>query len=286
MARLAAVAGPIRWGRVLALGATGFFLVMAVWEVPRLVGPDRLVGWLPFSDFAFYRSAAQHWLETGHFYLPDQLNGPYVVILDKHVLYPPPALLLFVPFVWLPAILWWVIPLGVIAYAFWRWRPAIWTWPILAAIVFWPKTESTLLLGNTDMWVAAGIAGGLLWGWPALLLVLKPTMAPLALIGVRRRSWWLAALVLGIVSIPLIPLWIEYVDVVRYSQIPWNYWVTGIPVALAPVVAWLGRTTGPTAWWLSRLRALDGSDRPAVSPGTADSAADENGVDTGRAGLA
>ena len=41
------------------------------------------------------------------------------------------------------------------------------------------------------MRVAAGVAAGLLWGGPAVLIVLKPTFAPLALVGFGRR--WLAA---------------------------------------------------------------------------------------------
>lgn len=262
--------GSIRWGRVFALASTGVFLVMAAWEVPRLVGTDRLVSWLPFTDFTFYRGAAQHWLDTGAFYLPDQLAGPYFVILDVHVLYPPPALLLFLPFVWLPPVLWWVVPLGVVGYSLWRWRPAMWTWPLLGFIAFWPKTQSAVLLGNTDMWVAAGVAGGLLWGWPAALVVLKPTLALLALVGARQRSWWACWLVLGLVSLLMIPLWVDYLTVVRNSVLPWNYWVNSVPVVLAPVVAWLGRTTGPVSsakpiWppWASTRRPRPG-DSPAA----------------------
>jgi hypothetical protein len=39
-----------------------------------------------------------------------------------------------------------------------------------------------------------------LWGWPALAVALKPTLLPFALIGARRRSWWLVA-GLGLVAV-------------------------------------------------------------------------------------
>ena len=32
-------------------------------------------------------------------------------------------------------------------------------WPILALIVLFPKTPGQILFGNTDMWIAAAIAG-------------------------------------------------------------------------------------------------------------------------------
>jgi hypothetical protein len=36
-------------------------------------------------------------------------------------------------------------------------------WPILALILLFPKTPNQILYGNTDMWVAAAIAGGVRW---------------------------------------------------------------------------------------------------------------------------
>lgn len=48
------------------------------------------LGWAPGSDFDFYRAAGQSWLETGRFYLPEQLAGPYDFTLNVHVVYPPP----------------------------------------------------------------------------------------------------------------------------------------------------------------------------------------------------
>ena len=78
-------------------------------------------------------------------------------------------------------------------------------WPILALIVLFPKTPGQILFGNTDMWVAAAIAGGVRWAWPSVLVTFKPSLAFFALIGIRARSWWIAAglFALGQPSVPL-----------------------------------------------------------------------------------
>ncbi len=83
-------------------------------------------------------------------------------------------------------------------------------WPILALIVLFPKTPGQILFGNTDMWVAAAIAGGVRWAWPSVLVTFKPSLAFFALIGIRSRSWWIAAGVLALASLPLLPLWLDY----------------------------------------------------------------------------
>ena len=119
------------------------------------------------QDHRFYVDAARRWLETGSFYLPHQMAGPYSVTLMLDVLYPPTALYLFAPFVRLPWILWWLIPLATIASVVVWLRPAIWSWPLLALTILWPRTLGAVIYGNMDMWVAAGLAAGIRWGWPA-----------------------------------------------------------------------------------------------------------------------
>lgn len=63
-------------------------------------------------DVDLYIDAARRWLATGQFYEAYQLNGSYQITLGD-VLYPPVALVLFVPFVVLPGVLWWVVPLAL-----------------------------------------------------------------------------------------------------------------------------------------------------------------------------
>ena len=157
------------------------------------------------------------------------------------VLYPPHALFLFVPLAFVPAITWWVVPIAVIGYAVWRWRPAPWAWVAMILLLMWPRANAAFLFGNTDMWMAAAVAAGLLWGWPALALTLKPTFLPLAFIGVRTRGWWIALAVLGVVSLAMIPLWIDYLTAMRVANIGLGYSLGSVPLLLVPIVAWLGR---------------------------------------------
>jgi hypothetical protein len=125
-----------------------------------------------------------------------------------------------------------------------RFRPAPWTWPILAILVAWPAQVGTILFGNSNMWAIAAFAGGLAFGWPGMLLVLKPSFAPFALAGMRRRSWWVAALLLGALSLVMLPLWVDYVVAIRNSDVSPAYSFGNVPPMLIPVVAWLGRRPG------------------------------------------
>lgn len=229
--------------RIAILVLTGSLLVMAAWETAwfwRFMGDQNSLG----MDFDYYRGIGQRWLDTGSFYLPRQLAGPYVVQANVDVLYPPMALLLFAPFAFLPWLAWWLIPIGIVAWLVLRWRPAPWTWPILAFLVAWPPQVANILYGNTDTWVIAAIAGGLEFGWPGVFVVLKPSLAIFALAGIWRRSWWVAALLLGLLSLAMLPLWMDFLAAIRNSDVSPAYSFQDIPPMLFPVVAWLGRRPG------------------------------------------
>lgn len=227
--------------RDAALVAAGVVAVLVVaefiWMAPLVWGRPGFS-----TDEAFYRAAAQHWLDTGQFYLPNQLEGPYHVVLSRDVLYPPIALVLFVPLTLVPPIAWWVVPIAVIVYTTAQLRPAAWTWPLLGLVLLWPRSQGAVLWGNSDLWVAALVSAGMLWGWPAALIALKPTFLPLALVGVRHRSWWIAVAFLSGLTIPLLPLWADYFRVIRDSDVPWTYSLLNTPLVLFPLVAWMGRT--------------------------------------------
>ena len=94
-------------------------LSIAMFAIPLglvLVVPHPLEQ--PFGvDFVLYRDAAARWLAGGPYFEPYQLTGPYPITAGD-VLYPPVALWLFVPFTILPAVPWWVVPIGVTA---WGW---------------------------------------------------------------------------------------------------------------------------------------------------------------------
>ncbi len=194
-----------------------------------------------FIDFVYYRDVGQRFLDTGALYLPYQLAGPYDVTLMADVLYPPSALVLFVPFVWLPAILWWAVPIAVTVYVIAGWRPRMWAVAAMLLLLIWPRANAAFLFGNTDMWAMAGVAAGLRWGWPAILLTLKPTFAPFALVGIRHRSWWVAAAVLLVVAIVTFPMWRDYVTAMSNLRASLDYSLGSLPLLFVPIVGWLGR---------------------------------------------
>lgn len=189
-------------------------------------------------DYGIYIGAARRVLDGGSWYLDRQLGGPYQIVVGD-ILYPPTILVLLVPFVFLPAILWWIVPLAIWVAAAIRLRPARWTWPFIALCLWWPRTESQVLFGNPVVWIAAAMWLGALYDWPSVLVFLKPTVAPFALFGIRRRSWWIAVACLAIVSAPF--AW-QYIRVLldARSDSGWFYSLEEWPMLLVPVVAWLG----------------------------------------------
>lgn len=191
-------------------------------------------------DFWFYRDIGIRWLADGTYYLPHQLAGaPYALTPMVDVLYPPNALVLFVPFAFLPALLWWIIPLGVLGYVVWSYRPSPWAWVAIAACVAWPRTFGAVLFGNTDMWVAAAVAGGLRWGWPAALIAIKPPFLPFGLVGARHWSTWVAGGAMVLLCVPMLG---DYVTAMRNLQVDGiAYAAVSIPFALIPIFAWWGR---------------------------------------------
>ena len=243
--------------RPVWVGLTVVLLALAALEAVmlfRIIDDQDAVG----TDLAYFQSIAQRWLDTGVWYTADQLAGPYPVETLVTNLYPPHALYLFVPFLVLPAILWWVIPLGVIASVVWWCRPAPWVWPILAAIVLFPKTLNPVIYGNTDMWIAAFIAGGVRWAWPATLVTIKPSLLFFAAIGILQRSWWIAAAVLVLISLPLLGLWLQYPTVMLNSSAKFWYSFGNLPFFVLPLVAWIGSTRRGRTPWATWIRDLLG----------------------------
>jgi hypothetical protein len=92
------------------------------------------------------------------------------------------------------------------------------------------------------MWAMAIVALGLYLSWPLVLLVIKPTFAPIALLGARRRSWWIALAVVAALNVVALPLWLEYAAVVRNSDLRLDYSLLNLPLVGLPAIAWLGRS--------------------------------------------
>jgi len=236
---------------VLWAGVAAIVLAIAAWEAVQLwkiIGEQDAIG----VDPMFYQDVGRRWLETGTFYTERQLSGPYETTTLIDNLYPPIALYLFVPFVFLPIILWWIVPLAVVGLVVWYLRPVAWSWPILALVIALPKTISSAIYGNSDLWVAAAVAGGVVLGWPAILAAFKPSLIYMALIGINRISWWFMAAILVVLSLPLLPLWLQYPTVIMNSTSGALYSIGNLPFMCLPIIAWLfSRDQSPIA----RIRA-------------------------------
>ena len=135
-----------------------------------------------------------------------------------------------------------IVPLGSIVLLMAHWRPAPWTWPLMALSILWPQTPLKVITGNPGMWIAAAVALGLRYGGPGALILLKPSFAPLALIGIRHRSWWLVAGGIALASLPFETLNLTYLSTIldaRGQSI--LYSLPDLPLTLIPLVAWAGR---------------------------------------------
>jgi hypothetical protein len=228
----------------LAGGAAILFLglFVAQWAQFLIAGGVANIG----VDYNLYHNATASWIRGDGFYLPHQLAGPYVV---EHgdVLYPPTFLVLLVPLQVLPAFLWWAIPIGITAAVVVACRPSGLAWLGVAICVWFPITGVKILHGNPGLWFMAAIAVGTRWAWPSVLLLLKPTALPFALIGIRKRHWWLGLAGLAAVSLLFLSMWPDYATVLLNSQTEGGilYSANEYPMLAIPVIAWIGRRRLP-----------------------------------------
>jgi len=201
----------------------------------------------PFGvDATLYRDVTLRWLGGGPFYDPHQLAGPYEIAAGD-VLYPPISLLLFVPFAVLPiaigAALWWAVPIAITAWSIGVLRPRPEVWPLLALCVANPTTLLKTWTGNPVIWSMAAMALGVLYAWPSVFVIVKPSLAPFAFFGAWRRSWGLAAAVLGLGAVPFGALWIDWIDsVVNSRGGGLLYSSLEFPMLALPLIAWIFRT--------------------------------------------
>jgi hypothetical protein len=231
------------WPRFLAIAATiGILAGIALSNL--MLHNEFMARW--GEDYYWFMGKTQRWLELGQFYNPHQLAGPYEAATAVDILYPPVVLFLFVPFIWLPAFLWWAIPLGILGWHIWTAKPQWWTWPILALLLWIPRDQIIIIYGSTGLWVAAFVALGLRFAWASPLVLFKPTFFPFALISIRKRAWWYGAGALAGMSLLLLPMWPDYVTAMRNNVGTWPGPLYSLPDYLfmaIPVIAWMGRAT-------------------------------------------
>jgi hypothetical protein len=203
-------------------------------------------------DYVLYRDVTARWLAGGPYFEPYQLAGPYEIRAGD-VLYPPGALWLFAPFAALGAtgagavagaVLWWAIPLAITAGAVVRLRPAPVVWPLLALCASNPTTLLKTWTGNPVLWsmaaLALAVAGSSRFTAPFVLL--KPSLAPFALFGLTRRSWWVGLAAVVALSVPFGSLWADWIASLGNSRgggILYSF--LEVPMLLPPLVAWVGR---------------------------------------------
>ena len=244
-----------------AVVAAGSLLAVVAFVSVTTIGFAGNIG----DDYDFYSDIGARWLAGVPYYLPYQFD-PHEFINMGDNLYPPSALPLFVGAAVLPPIVWWVVPVGVLAYVIVGWRPGPWAVAAMLFLLAWPRAHGAFLWGNTDMWMAAGVAAGLRWGWPAIALTLKPSLVVFALVGGSRRSFWLAALVMVAFAALTLPMWIDYLTVIRNTRLPLDYSLRSIPLLLLPLIA-LARLARPTA---AAGPTTDHRSRWAAASGAAD----------------
>lgn len=232
-----------RWVRALFLGQTVALIIVfgGAWLL-EITLTDH--SWRPGVDYHLYMRATERWLAGGPFYPPEQLAGPFDAFAGG-ILYPPVALVLFVPFTFLPAPAWWILPILVTVAGMVRLRPGLAGWPLIVAGLLYQNSIWLVVSGNPVMFGVAALA----WlgaGWPTTFFFLKPSLFPFAFLGARQRSWWVVTLGLALVSLLLLPMWFDWLTVIGNAVTGRGllYSLHDVPLLMAPLVAWAFRTRG------------------------------------------
>lgn len=218
-------------------------LVLVV-DAVAWTGPTLFYG-VPGIDFTTHRQAALDWLAGGGFYHARQLVGPYEVFHyypeGAPILYPPTVIPLLAAFTVLPAVLWWAIPLAIIGWVVWRNRTPERLMLVLALALF-PTTPSIIFYGNPAMWITAALALGTVWPEFVPLILVKPSIAPVALYRIRERGWWIGAAIIALVAIPFGHLWVDWLTALLNSRQDTGllYSITTVPILLIPLAAVFG----------------------------------------------
>ncbi len=201
-------------------------------------------------DYTTVIDGTNRWLHGGSPFVARQLAGPYLQIGANandsgEFLYPPIALPFFALFTVLPGFLWWATPAVLFVTGMLRLRPARWTWPVLALLVLVGQSIPLLIAWNPTIWIVTFAVWAPSLGWTGPLVLLKPTVAPLALLGIRHRSWWIAAGLLAIACVPFGSLWADWLTAVANMKTNGPpgpaFSLLQLPFLLLPAVAWLGR---------------------------------------------
>ncbi|MDQ6796186.1 MAG: hypothetical protein M3067_15485 [Chloroflexota bacterium] len=255
-AGLAAHLGRVHWDLVFTWAAVAT-LVIAGLRAAHFVSTMPDLSASIGVDYQIYMSAARRWLAGEGFFFPFQLAGPYV-IAGGEVLYPPVVLWLLVPFSFLPAVLWWLVPVALTLLAAREMRPRPWGVLVAAVILVLPIAQEPILWGNPVIWLVPAVAWGLLVGWPAAVVLVKPTLAPFVLAGLAHpRSLLVGLAGLAILCVPFgVQLWLDWLTALGNSGLPATYSIRQAGLLLIPVALYLsGRGSNDLAVLRARLAA-------------------------------
>jgi hypothetical protein len=241
--------------RVVVAGSVAVVLVQAALF---------FVGWLanheaiPLGlDWLGYRAGFERLLATGTPYAPFELAGPFT---PEHLdfIHPPNALVLIAPFAIMPHpldyILWIAIPIAI----FWFLLRDLpwWAWPAVAFLSMTNSLQYPILNGNSSLFMTAIFGLGIRYGWVVGLLAMKPTLAPLAIVALRRSRRTIAvAAAIAIVPILATLPWVgDYLTVARNMQgIPVTYSISNYSLIALAALPWVARKL--PGWW-TRAGAL------------------------------
>ena len=218
---------------------------MALFAVGWLLDHDRIPLGL---DWLGYRAGFERLLATGSPYARFELAASFT---PQHLdfIHPPNFLFLVDPFAVLPNpldfILWDAVPIAVFAYLLRH--LAWWGWPLVAILSTTNSLQYPILNGNSSLWMCAAFGLGIRVGWSAGLLAMKPTLLPLAFVGLRRP---VPALVLAIVPIVLtLPLFPDYFTVIRNMEgIPLSYSLSNYSLIALAALPWCVGGSSVAGW--------------------------------------
>jgi hypothetical protein len=224
---------------VLVGGLAGLVFLRAVSYAMQL---DDVIALLGRSDHWVFMEAAHRLRGEGPLYREFQLAGPYSVRQytadTMGDLYPPTTYVLIVAMSFLPDVLWWAVPLSILAAIVWYWRPSLAGWAGILACFAPPWAWDGILSGGLFMWVAAFVALGTRWPIFFAGVLLKPNLFPFALFGIRSRWWWVAVLAGSFVGLMMLPLWVDYAKVLtNLKDGGLLYSIHNVPLVLVPLVA-------------------------------------------------
>jgi hypothetical protein len=240
--------------RIVVGGSLAVVLVQVVlFTVGWIANHDQIPLGL---DWLGYRAGFERLLASGTPYAPFELAGPFT---PEHLdfIHPPNFLVLVAPFAVLPQpldyLLWDGIPIGVFVYVL-RNLPW-WAWPAVAVLSMTNSLQYPILNGNSSLWMCAAFGLGFRLGWPAGLIAMKPTLIPLAIVGLRRPTW-----TAGLALVPIaatLPLFPDYLVALRNMQgIPLAYSLSNYSLIMLAALPWVAERLPAVHWsgpaWFGR----------------------------------